>query len=219
MPITQTHVDPSQKIEKLIKPVGQGLENNKFIRRKLPIYGRLHIDRQVPFLCIYRRTSRSRESGAEKFAQAFPSHLLCSAKRSLHDDLSRLMNVIVQNLKNQFGACLILEIWDGTLQPAEGVVAQAEMMPEVRIVSSRSTPASVSNYFSEAFSRVKVMGNLAEVTTRRSNHYCPKRLSPLVSDAAAREMGCHLIGIEISPFYVNPETGELYPYVLPLPLS
>ncbi|MDF1525772.1 MAG: hypothetical protein RRA15_13420 [bacterium] len=27
-------------------------------------------------------------------------------------------------------------------------------------------------------------------------------------------MGCHLLGIEISPFYLNPETGELYPYVL-----
>ena len=202
------------QIAQLIEPVGKRLAENKFIRRKLPVYGRLHIDRQLPFLCIYRRTSTSTESGAEKFAQAFSSHLLCSAKRTLYGELSNLTRVVARNLVKQFGTCLILEIWDGATPPAEGVIAQAEMVPEFLVVSSRGTPVSVSNYFSEALGRVKAGGNSALVNTKRSNHCCPKRLTPLVPSAAALEIGCHLLGIEISPFYLNPETGELYPYVL-----
>jgi len=205
---------PLQEVAHLIEPVVQRLSQNKFIRRKLPVYGRLHIDRQVPFLCVYRKAAASTESGAEKFAQALSSHLLCAARRSLRPELSRLTAAVSESLVHQFGSCLILEIWDGPVQPGKEVVAQAEMVPAFTIVSSRSTPVSVSNCFSEAFSRVRVMGNLATVTTRRSNHYCPKNMAPLLSDAAAREQGCHLLGIEISPFYLNPGTGELYPYVL-----
>ena len=214
MPSKITTRDTPSEIAQLIKPVGQRLADNKYIRRKLPVYGHLHIDRQLPFICIYRRTTSSKKSGAEKFAQAFSSHLLCSAKRSLHGELSNLTHVVVQNLIRQFGTCLILEIWDGAEPPTEGVIAQAEMVPEFLVVSSRGTPVSVSNYFSEALGHVKVGGNSAVVNTKRSNRYCPKKLSPLVTSTAAVEMGCHLLGIEISPFYLNPETGELYPYVL-----
>jgi len=214
MPLKTTRRDAPGEIARLIDPVGKRLADNKFIRRKLPVYGRLHIDRQLPFLCLYRRTSSARESGAERFAQAFSSHLLCSAKRSLHGELSNLTRVVAQNLIKQFGTCLILEIWDGPPPLAGEVVVQAEMVPEFLVVSSRGTPVGASNYFSEALGRVKAGGNSAVVSTKRSNHCCPKRLSPLVTSALALEMGCHLLGIEISPFYLNPETGELYPYVL-----
>lgn len=214
MPRKPTSPNSPSDIARLIEPVGKRLAEDKFIRRKLPVYGRLHIDQQLPFLCVYRQTASSKESGAEKFAQAFSSHLLCSARRSLHGELSDLARVVAQNLIKQFGTCLILEIWDAAAPRAEGVIAQAEMVPEFLVVSSRGTPVSVSNFFSEALSRVKVGGNSAVVTTRRSNHCCPKKLSPLVSSGTAVAMGCHLLGIEISPFYLNPETGELYPYVL-----
>ncbi|MDF1525773.1 MAG: hypothetical protein RRA15_13415 [bacterium] len=112
MPRNINSKDASSEIAQLIKPVGRRLADNKFIRRKLPVYGRLHIDRQLPFICIYRRTSLSKESGTEKFAQAFSSPLLCSAKRSLYGELSSLTHVVVQNLVKQFGTCLVLEIWD-----------------------------------------------------------------------------------------------------------
>lgn len=206
--------DSSSEIARLVEPVRQRLTENKFIRRKLPVYGRILIDRQLPFLCIYRRRTTARESGAEKFTRALSSHLQCSAKRSLHLELAKLTNVVARSLVEQFGTCLVLEIWDGPERNAEGVVAQAEMVPEFHVVSSRNTPVSVSNYFSEALERMKVMGNTAVVTTRRSDHCWPKRLPPMLSTDDAREIGCHLLGIEISPFYLNTETGELYPYVL-----
>ncbi|MGD8352668.1 MAG: DUF1704 domain-containing protein, partial [Pseudomonadota bacterium] len=206
--------DLSAEISRLIPVIEDRLAGNKTVRKKLPVWGRIHMDRQLPFLCIYRRTSTSRESGAEKFVQAFSSHMLCSARSSLRPELSRLTGIVARNLVRQFGSCLMLEIWESEAPPTDGVIVQAEMVPEFLVTSSRSTPVSVSNDFTESLARMKIMGNQAVVTTRRSNHYCPKKLPPLLTDGEARETGCHLLGIEISPFYLNPETGELYPYVL-----
>ncbi len=41
--------------QQLIEAVCQRLANNERVRRTIPGKGRLHIDRQVPFLCVYRQ--------------------------------------------------------------------------------------------------------------------------------------------------------------------
>ncbi len=41
--------------DRFIQTVCTRLAENKQVRRTLPLGGRLHIDRQLPFLCIYRR--------------------------------------------------------------------------------------------------------------------------------------------------------------------
>ena len=39
----------------LIEVIRKRLAGNKSVRRALPANGRLHIDRQLPFLCVYRQ--------------------------------------------------------------------------------------------------------------------------------------------------------------------
>ena len=41
--------------DSLVKSVCRRLRRNLRVRRTLPGNGRLHIDRQLPFLCVYRR--------------------------------------------------------------------------------------------------------------------------------------------------------------------
>jgi hypothetical protein len=59
------------------------LEANKRIRRNLPRWGRIHIDRQLPFLCVYRQPTRRRDDGTERLIMGQPAYLITQNHRSL----------------------------------------------------------------------------------------------------------------------------------------
>ena len=50
-----------------IDEVQAALAQQTYLRRKLPRWGRLHIDRPLPFLCVYRRPpGRAAPSGRHR---------------------------------------------------------------------------------------------------------------------------------------------------------
>ena len=51
------------------------LARNKRVRRTLPGWGRLHIDRQLPFLCVYRRPPAGPTRARSGWSRARPSYL------------------------------------------------------------------------------------------------------------------------------------------------
>ena len=48
--------------DRLVKAVRQRLAEGKQVRRTLPVWGRLAVDRPLPFLCVYRRPKRSEDN-------------------------------------------------------------------------------------------------------------------------------------------------------------
>jgi uncharacterized protein (TIGR02421 family) len=202
------------KISSLIHPIGEQLADNLPIRIKLPVWGRIHMDRQLPFLCIYRKPADGNDKGTEKFAQGEASHLVCSAELPLHRELSRLTHVIAEKLVRQFGACLVMEIWAGHQIEISNSLAQDDLQPAFRIISPERNGSPISAIFQNALGRIGLNGNKASISTRTSKHCCPENLPPLISASASSKIGCHVLGIEISSIYRDPVTGEVYPDIL-----
>jgi len=202
------------EISGLIQTVSMRLSENKPVRRKLPVWGRVHIDRQLPFLCIYRKHTDTKDTGTIKLAQGEASHLLCSASRSLQPDLSRLTGVIARNLVKQFGSCLILEIWARPHETGNEMLSQDDLVPSFNVIGQGNSGIRISSIFQNALSNIKVSGNSAHVDARVSRHCCPEKLLPLLSHKEASDIGCHLLGIELSPIYLDNCTGEVYPDIL-----
>ena len=75
---------PSALSEEFVRRVCTRLEQDNRVRRNLPPWGRLHIDRQLPFLCVYRRPPKSKDAGTERLLLGEASYLLASGKPSLH---------------------------------------------------------------------------------------------------------------------------------------
>ena len=73
--------------EQFVKIVCERLAENNRVRRTLPIWGRLHIDRQLPFLCVYRQPRSRRDFGTEHFILGEASYLTISGERKLHEGL------------------------------------------------------------------------------------------------------------------------------------
>ena len=94
-----------------INDLTERLSRNQRIRRSLPGKGRLHIDRQLPFLCVYRRPEDFEDSGMERMVVGEAAYLKISADKKTHQNVFELITKIVDVLVQEFGVYLILEIW------------------------------------------------------------------------------------------------------------
>ncbi len=198
----------------LIAVVCELLAANEEVRLSLPGWGRIHIDRRLPFLCVYRRPDDRPDPGTGELVTSEASYLLAPGKGELHDGLRDLTEEITRTLSGQFGAFLILELWSGQADEAEEPPAPGAPGPHFRIfVPGDQDPGSLVDALDEALLRIELRGQEAGVDV-----VCAERPAtappPILPADVAGELGCHLLGLEVGPVYRDPRSGELYPVVL-----
>ena len=98
-------------LDTLINEIIERLTANKRVRRELPFGGRLHIDRPLPFLCIYRQPVGRDDLGTADLVKGEASFITTTTKKKASADLSRLVTRVVEAMSEQFGAFLVVEIW------------------------------------------------------------------------------------------------------------
>jgi len=113
------------------------MKEGKRIRRTLPEKGRLHIDRPLPFLCVYRRPTRRGDAGTERLVTTEPSYLIASGARRYNHQLAALVQGIAGRMVQEFGASLVLEIWAGEDDQIEDPQEAVPLSPRFRIVAPR----------------------------------------------------------------------------------
>lgn len=199
--------------ESLIRYVGERLAANKRVRRTLPGSGRVHIDRQLPFLCVHRIPRNSADDGTKRLVMGEASYLIASGHRGQRSSLGSLVREIVQTLSAQFGAFLVVELWAGSEDEAsEAEDAQAER-PAFRILARGRVPSRTVDALHRALLGISVGGMDAEVGVEVGAKPAPRGMSPLLSVQDARALGGHLIGVEVRPIHRDVQTGKAYPLV------
>lgn len=71
-----------------VEEMARLLRENKRIHRRLPFGGMLHIDRQLPFLCVYRIPVSAEDEGTDWLVRGEASYLVCSAHKGLRRPLN-----------------------------------------------------------------------------------------------------------------------------------
>jgi uncharacterized protein (TIGR02421 family) len=193
------------------------LKANKPVRKTLPGSGRVAIDRQLPFLIVYRQPVRDPDEGTARFATSEASYLIAPGKKKLQAGVTRLVRAVAEAMVEEFGAFLVLEIWHGPAAVTEDTITTADLRPRFRFVAQRgASRASVSEAFAGAFGRVRLDRLRSEVVSATSTKCCPRGMSPVLQPAEATGIGCQVYGLEISPVYRDPASGEVFPRVLRL---
>ncbi len=202
--------------DQLIETVCERLAADKRVRRTLPGLGRLNIDRQLPFLCVYRRPTKTPDAGTEQLVTSEASYLVAPGSRALAPSLARLVRAVASTLTQAFGSFLIMEIWAGEWEPDDVPIpaVPAAMRPRFRIVAPEDDLDEIVSTLQRALSRIKSAKQSAEVAIDRSARGWPKRFTPMLDPAEANRLGCHFLGLEVRPVYRNPSTQEPYPLVL-----
>jgi hypothetical protein len=111
------------------------LQDGKPLRRRLPEWGRIHIDRQLPFIVVYRLPSDRSDMHTDGLATGEASYLLAPGDRRHFPGVSLLVREVARSLRDAFGAFLILEVWAGSDEEASSDLAP--LAPAFRVLRPR----------------------------------------------------------------------------------
>ena len=189
-----------------IEAVRRRLVANLPVRRSLPVSGRLHIDRQLPFLCVYRRPAGRNDPGTSRLVTGQASYLVSSDEASLRRSVSQTVGAVAEALMPPFGRFLLLEIWSGRSR---------EKTPHFRlVVPPVEELRPLADFFRAELARLDIADQRLPVKISRAARPAPRGMVPLLSAARLKGLGCALVGLEVPLLYADPETGDPYPEVL-----
>jgi uncharacterized protein (TIGR02421 family) len=201
----------------LIQTIRERLMEGKPVRRTLPFEGRLHIDRALPFLIIYRKPVDRMDEGTDRLVKGEASYLLTSANKKLQPSLRKLVRMIIDVFSEKFKSVLIIEIWS---DPEFSNKLENESLfanyakPSVSIITSARPPAKTVEALENDFKRIKINKRSANVNVITSDKRTPGNLPDFISNKEAQNLNCFTVGLKVSPAYRDSETGVLFPIAL-----
>ena len=211
MPQNMTELNANKtQFEDLAISACDRLARNKAVRRNLPGDGRLRIERQLPFLCVYRSPPSANDAGTRNLVTTEAAYLFSSGAAEFHDGLAHLTQRIIELLQEHFDAFLVLEIW-ADQDPA--VTPGPVLPPAFRIVTPEiAPPPTTVEAFRKCLAEIRIGGQPAEVSVERCSRLAPPGLKPLViGDASGR---CFTLGLAVRPIYRDGKTRAVYPVML-----
>jgi len=204
----------------LVAEIRARLEAGKRVRRTLPGGGRLHIDRQLPFLCVYRQPLHNLDEGTNQLIEGEASFLIAAAGKRANISLSGLVSKLIEVMAYQFGAFLIVEVWSAPDKDVAVAADQDDIQPtELRpdfVISARrpNVPHRTVESLRKHLQRISIMRQVASVQVDFRAHAYPPGLSYLLKAHQSRQLQCDTIGICVRPIYRDHESGDLFPAVL-----
>lgn len=189
--------DPAgAQIAGILKPLADG----NAVRETLPSDARLHIDRPLPFICLYE------EKGGDKLA-AFDV-VTSNASYIVTPDLSkdaRLLNELGQQMIERFGAFLVIAVSE--FDQDRFLKDDSPYLPEFEI-ALQAEPGTgnlaAMNATAKALQSVEVkyrspLVNLSLASPRQDTSLC--LLAPSIS----------ILSLRFAPIYRQPESNATYP--------
>ena len=210
----KTKIASKQEVaSSLIEEVCQRLSQNQRVRRSLPEKGRLHIDRQLPFLCVYRQPPDHSDTGTQRFVQGEASHLMAPGSTSFQSSVTELVKKVVETLSPEFGAFLIVEIWAAPEGGKANDPAVPSILPKFTIHAPKTGMPRTIDVLEKCLKRVKVLKQGVEVDVVRETTIHPPDMTPLLSKADAKALKCSFIGVAVPPVFRMPDSTSEFPLI------
>lgn len=204
----------------LIESVRLRLDDGERVRRTLPGGGRLHVDRSLPFLCVYRSPPNHDDLGTQELLLGEASFLIVPGATNAHKSVAALVQTIVESMQHRFDAFLIVEIWSSSSSDVleaseESALEPTELRPEFTIASKGpNTPLRTVDSLRKHLEKITYLKQRASVNVNDKADGHPMAMRSLLTTASYRKLGCETIGLRVRPIYRSHDTGELYPTVL-----
>ncbi len=196
-----------------IESVCTKIRRNEPVRMNLPIWGRIHIDRQLPFLCLYRKPAQREDIGTQRLVISEASYILADSRLS-DKGLDTLIKAIATTMREEFGAFLLLELW--SLCKEEQNQSIEEEQQEVFTIYTRQkgllTP--VVEILKNQLSHLRINQIPASASIKHTHTIAPYHLKPLFQPEHSKAHNLFMIGLAVKPIYHSSDGHELYPFEL-----
>jgi uncharacterized protein (TIGR02421 family) len=171
----------------------------------------LHIDRQLPFLCVHRRPADGGDADTASLLSGQAAHLIASGAAALHRETVDLVDTVSAAQSEAFGSFLLIELWSRDVSDAPSTPAPA---PSFLVHASQEVSNALLSRVENALLEVELRRRRATVQTVFEEGSAPPGLLPLMTSGRMRELDCIALGIEIDAIYREPETGAVLPFAL-----
>jgi len=205
---------PTSITDNLIAQVGLRVAANKPVRRTLPDGGRIHIDRQLPFLVVYRPPPGRPDPGMASFVKGEASYLIAPRHRKHQRKVAALAEAVSAKLVAEFGSFLLMELWSGPDEDGGLSDAGEARRPQFRVVVARrdAESESVARLVS-SLGGTRIHGRSGEVDVVAGGRMSPPGLPRLSQSLGRATSSVHQIGVEVRPVFRDRDTGDIFPVI------
>lgn len=200
-----------------IEYIRERLARGKAVRQSFGGDGMIHIDRQLPFMLLYRRPEARADEGTSSLVRGEASYLIASDSQAARPGLAKLVRTVIETLGSRNDAFLVIEIWAAHVEGGgiEGDGENRLARAAFRIMASSSRPPTAAvDALAKALRNIRMHKQRPRVDVQLDPRRTPFSLKPLLSVADTRKLNCYVIGLEVAPCYRDSRSGELYPLVL-----
>lgn len=184
--------------------VRENLAANRPVRKRIAGSGELRVERQLPFLFVYRRPASREDPGTASLLRGESSYLIAPASG---EGVKELVGTLCDEILARFGSVFVVEIWTSADGPSDLTGG-----PRFRVVCEPGfQDHSTMHRLVNALRRVRISDQAAQVSFDVSASVAPLHAAPLVPAADAERAHVHCVGIEIDPIHQDPETGAELP--------
>lgn len=180
------------------------LKKGKPLHMTLPCGGQLHIDRPVPYLLVYRVPPKGEDEFTSTLGKTESAYLV--APDTSECAITPIVREIAKAMADQFGGCMLLEVWlseqSGSstftihLGQKSALAVAEKLQSELQAIHLRQLPG--------------IQVELA----KGKKLPAPPYYDQLFSTEEARKSEIIIIGLAITPVYINEQTGAPYPLFL-----
>jgi uncharacterized protein (TIGR02421 family) len=182
-----------------IAHVVDAVRRGKRVRRRLDGGGRIHIDRKLPYLLLYRFRGDEPERGIQDLLSSESAYLVFPADEQSHGKLQELASKLGEMLSSEFGAFLLLEVW-----PADSSTTFVIHAPQ-------TGAGSTIKELERELLKVREVHVEAAVEERYGDARHAPYAMPVLSSDQCKEWGILTLGLEIPPLFKSPESGQMFP--------
>ncbi|MDX1812358.1 MAG: flavohemoglobin expression-modulating QEGLA motif protein, partial [Gammaproteobacteria bacterium] len=201
----------ANELDSILKKLEASFESNEAFHLSNDLYD-IHIDRQLPFLVVYRYPKTCFSRPNELF-QVFSSYIECPADDRYRKNNQALINKLLELQIKRFGNSLLLQVWTTPFYASLSEEDDPSPPKFTLVAPTVNAPVQTLTALEHALQDIEVRKRKAIVGVIYTNSISPPDLEPinisedLVSNTTQ-------LGLEVREIYRSPDDNLLYPYAL-----
>jgi len=208
----------ASKTKAIVEAIGERVASGARLRRTLPGYGRLHVDRPLPFIAVHVEPEDRRDAGTYQLVTTEASYLYTSAARGGRKRAATLVRTLAETVRPAFGNQFLIVAICSRPPEHPPVVESSKDNPQPAFRLFSSAPGynidSIIEVLERHLKAIEVGGRRAAVEVVQNGREFPHRERPLLKSEVMRRLGCAQITIEVEPVYQMVGGGDVYPTIL-----
>ncbi|MDN3594466.1 flavohemoglobin expression-modulating QEGLA motif protein [Zunongwangia endophytica] len=180
-----------------IETVLENIEKEQEINCSLPGGGLLHIEKELPYLIIYRH--KENDPGTARLVISESSYLIIGNRE--FENYQNLLFAISDKLSATFKSYMLFEVFSGKVDSTTFYIKG----PEDKLPNTLQKLNDELNAINKEYSGIYLKAEI-----QNTPHRQPEGEPDLLSVTELKKCGALITGLEVPPIYRN-DNGELYP--------